>query len=116
MKAAITAAAVWVAVALVPGLAFDGSAWAFIGVALLVALANAIVKPVLNVLTIPFILLTLGLFLLITNAIVLQLVVWLAAPERFDLGLSSTGFWWATFFGALVISVVRTILDRVVGD
>jgi putative membrane protein len=116
VKVAVTAAGVWVAVALVPGLEFDGSAWAFIGVALLVALANTIVKPILNIFSIPFIVLTMGLFLLITNGIVLQLVVWLAAPDRFDLGLTSTGFWWATFFGALVISIVRMILDRLVKE
>lgn len=108
-----TAAGVWVAVQIVPGLEFDGSAWAFIGVAILVALVNMIVKPVLKVLSFPVILLTLGLFLLIINAVVLQLVVWLAAPERLDLGLTSTGFFWATFLGAVVISLVRWALDLV---
>lgn len=108
---AATAAGVWVAVRLVPGLDFDGSGWAFLGVAVLVALANMIVKPILSVLSFPVVIVTLGLFLLVINAIVLQLVVWLSAPERLDLGLSSTGFFWATFLGALVISVVRWLLD-----
>ena len=111
-KLAITAAAVWAAVALVSGLSFDGSAWAFFGVALLVALVNGIVKPILNILTIPFILLTLGLFLLITNAVSLQLVLWLADPGRLDLGFASTGFFWATFLGALVISAARMLLEK----
>lgn len=108
---AATAAGVWVAVRVIPGLDFDGSAWAFLGVALLVALANMIVKPILSVLSLPVVIVTLGLFLLVINAIVLQLVVWLSAPERLDLGLTSSGFFWATFFGALVISVVRWLLD-----
>lgn len=108
---AATAVGVWVAVQIVPGLEFDGSPWAFLGVAVLVALANMIVKPVLKVLSFPVVLLTLGLFLLVINAIVLQIVVWLTAPERLDLGLTSTGFFWATFLGALVIAVVRGILD-----
>lgn len=108
---AATAAGVWVAVRLVPGLDFDGNGWAFLGVAVLVALANMIVKPILSVLSFPVVIVTLGLFLLVINAIVLQLVVWLSAPERLDLGLSSTGFFWATFLGALVISVVRWLLD-----
>lgn len=112
IKVAATAAALWVAVWLVPGLGFDGSAWAFIGVSVLVLLANAVVKPVLNVFSLPLILITLGLFLLITNALALQLVVWLSDPGRLDLGLTSTGFFWATFFGALVVSLVRAILDR----
>ena len=111
-KLVITAAAVWAAVGLVTGLSFDGSVWAFVGVALLVALVNGIVKPILNILTIPFILLTLGLSLLVTNALSLQLVLWLAAPDRLDLGFESTGFFWATFLGALVISVARMLLEK----
>lgn len=113
---AATAVGVWVAVQLVPGLDFTGSAAAFVGVAVLVALANMVVRPVLKVLSFPVILLTLGLFLLVINAIVLQLVVWLSEPERLDLGLTSTGFFWATFLGALVISVVRGVLDALLFD
>lgn len=113
---AATAAGVWVAVRFVSGLEFNGSNWAFLGVAILVALSNMVVKPVLKVLSFPAILLTLGLFLLIINAAVLQLVVWLAAPERLDLGLTSTGFFWATFLGALVISIVRGILELFLRD
>jgi len=113
---AATAAGVWVAVNLVPGLEFNGSNWAFLGVAILVALSNMVVKPVLKILSFPAILLTLGLFLLIINAVVLQLVVWLAAPERLDLGLTSTGFFWATFLGALVISIVRGIIELFIKD
>ena len=86
LQLAATAAGVWVAVRLVPGLDFDGSAWAFVAVAVLVAVANSIVKPVLSFFSFPLILLTLGLFLLVINALVLQLVVWLSAPERLDLG------------------------------
>jgi putative membrane protein len=108
---AATAAGVWVAVRLVPGLEFEGSGWAFLGVAVLVAVANMIVKPILSILSFPVVIVTLGLFLLVINAIVLQLVVWLSASERLDLGLTSTGFFWATFLGALVISLVRWLLD-----
>lgn len=116
IQLAATAAGVWVAVQLVPGLDFDGSGWAFLGVAVLVAIANMIVKPILSFFSFPLILVTLGLFLLVINAAVLQLVVWLSAPERLDLGLTSTGFFWATFLGALVISIVRWILEAVFGD
>jgi len=52
--------------------------------------------------------------LLITNALALQLVIWLSEPERLDLGISSTGFFWATFLGALVISIVRFIAERLI--
>ena len=113
---AATAAGVWVAVKVVSGLEFSGSAWAFVGVALLMAVVNAVVRPILKLLSFPVVLLTLGLFLLVINAIVFQLVIWLADPARLDLGLTSTGFFWATFLGALVISLVRWVLDFFIED
>ncbi len=114
LKLAATAAAIWVAVWIVSGLEFDGSFWGFVGVSAILLVANAVVKPILNVLSFPLILVTLGLFLLITNALVLQFTVWLSG--ELDLGLSSTGFFWATFLGALVISVVRWLADAVLDD
>jgi putative membrane protein len=108
----ITGVGLWIAVTLVSGFDFSGSWWAFAGVTLLLWAVNGVVKPIINILSIPLVVLTLGLFLLITNALALQLVVWLSEPGRLDLGLSSTGFFWATFLGALVISVVRLVLDK----
>jgi putative membrane protein len=108
----ITAVALWIAVSLVSGLDFVGSGWAFAGVALLLWAVNGVVKPIMNLLSLPLVVITLGLFMLITNALALQLVVWLSAPEQLDLGLTSTGFWWATFLGALIISVVRLVIDK----
>jgi len=114
LKLAITALGVWIAFSIVPGLDFDGSIWNLLLVAVLVALVNGIVKPIMNLLSLPIVILTLGLFLLITNALALQLVIWLSEPERLDLGISSTGFFWATFLGALVISIVRFIAERLI--
>jgi putative membrane protein len=99
----------------VPGLDFEGSVWLYLGVTILVVLANAIVKPLINLFSLPFIVFTFGLFLLVTNALVLQLVVWLS-ESVFELGLTSDGFFWSTFLGALVISVVSTILQWVLPD
>jgi putative membrane protein len=113
LKLAATAAGVWVAVRLVSGLEFDGSIWALIGVAILIAVVNAFVKPILKILSLPVVLLTLGLFLLVINGIALAIVLWLAAPERLDLGFTSTGFFWATFLGALVISIVSWVLEAI---
>jgi putative membrane protein len=114
-KLAITGAALWVAVWAVPGLEFEGSFWAFVGVTAIVMAARLVVKPILNILSIPLILVTLGLFLFVTNALVLQLAVWLSSSVL-DLGLTSTGFFWATVLGALVISVVATILEKILPD
>ena len=101
-----------VAVRLIPGLKFDGEIWEWFVVALLIFVASKVIKPVLNLLSLPLIVLTLGLFLLMTNAVTLHIVGWLSAPDRLNLGLESSGFFWATFLGALVISVVRMVLDR----
>ncbi len=117
IKTAVNALALWIAILIVGGLEFDGSFWQFLIVAVLVVLANAIAKPILIFFSLPFVLVTLGLFLLIVNALTLQLVVWLSHPDQFDLGLTSTGFWWATFWGAVVISLgrwaIEAILERV---
>lgn len=111
-----TAASLWVAVWLVGGLEFDGTAWQFLIAAAIMGLANAIVKPMLKFFSLPLIILTLGAFLLIVNAAVLQVVIWLSGPDVFDLGLTSTGFFWATFLGAIVISIVGWIIDVVIPD
>ena len=111
-----TAASLWVAVWLVSGLEFSGVWWQFLIVAAIMGLANAFARPVITFFSIPFIIVTLGLFLLIVNALVLQLVVWLSGPSVLDLGLTSTGFLWATFWGAVVISVVGWILGLVLPD
>ncbi|MCI0424972.1 MAG: phage holin family protein [Actinobacteria bacterium] len=114
-KMVITGAALWVAIWLVPGLEFEGTFWVFVAVTAIVMVARLIVKPILNVLSIPLILVTFGLFLLLTNGLALQVAIWLSSSV-FELGLTSTGFFWATFLGALVISVVSTILEKVLPD
>lgn len=109
LKIGITAVAVWVAVELVPGLDFTGSVWALLGIAVVIALAGMIAKPLLVLFSLPLVIGTLGLFLLVINAIVFQIAI--AVSGALDLGLSSTGFFWATFLGALVVSLVRWALD-----
>ena len=111
-----TAASLWVAVWMVSGLEFSGVWWQFLIVAAIMGLANAFARPVITFFSIPFIIVTLGLFLLIVNALVLQLVVWLSGPSVLGLGLTSTGFFWATLWGSVVISVVGWILGLVLPD
>ena len=83
-----------------------------LGVALILSLVTAFVKPVLVILSIPFILLTLGLFLVVVNALLLMLTGWLA--DLFDIGFHVEGFWPAVG-GAIIISVTTWILDALVG-
>lgn len=112
LRLAINAGAVWLAVAMIDGLDFEGSWVALVIVAAVLAVLNAVVKPVLKLLSLPFIVLTLGLFLLVVNAVLLQVVV--AISRATDLGLDSTGFG-ATFLGAIVISLATWIGEVVTG-
>jgi len=72
-------------------------------------LVNAVIRPILFVLTLPFTLVTLGLFIFIVNAICLALVAWLVP------GFTISGFW-AALFGALVISFVSWLLSAILVD
>ncbi|GAA2018283.1 MULTISPECIES: phage holin family protein [Nocardioides] len=81
-------------------------------VALILGVVSSFVKPVLQVLSIPFIILTLGLFLLVINAAMLLLTGWVA--EQLDIGFRVTGFWPAVL-GAIVITVTTWIVDGVLG-
>jgi putative membrane protein len=109
----VNALAIWVAVRLVNGLEFTGT-WLQMGiVAGVLALVNALVRPVLTMLTCPLVLLSLGLFTLVINALMLMLTGWLST--RLDLGFSVAGFWPA-FWGALIISLVSVAATLVFGE
>lgn len=103
-----SAAALWVASWLIDGFDFTGNWWQLLIAAVILGAANTVVKPILSLLSLPLILLTLGLFLLVVNALVLAFVVWLSGV--FDLGLTSDGFFWETFLAAIVVSIVSWII------
>lgn len=83
-----------------------------LAVALILGAVTSFVKPVLQVLSFPLILLTLGLFLLVINALMLMLTGWLA--DQLGLGFRVDGFW-SALGGALVVTVVTWALDAVLG-
>ena len=97
-----------VAAHVVPGIRLDGLASALVA-GLLLGLVNAIVRPVLVVVTFPITLLTLGLFLLVLNAFCLWLV------SVFVSGFRVAGFWPA-FWGALLVSIVSWVLTALISD
>jgi putative membrane protein len=113
LRLVINAAALWVATRLVPGVTFQGGGVAFLGVALTFGVVNAFIRPVAKILTFPLILLTLGLFALVVNG----LMLWLTSSLSSSLGLGFhvTGFWPA-FWGALVVSIVSTLLSLMIAD
>jgi len=121
LRVLVTAAALAVAAWLIDGIYFDGPSHGMdevrekviplLLVALILSLINSFVRPILTILSIPFIILTLGLFLLVLNAGMLLLTSWLA--DALDVGFTVTGFWPAVG-GAIVITVVTWILDAFV--
>jgi putative membrane protein len=107
------AIAIYAAVKLLPGLSFTGAWWQLCLVALILGLLNSLVRPLLELLTCPLILLTLGLFVLVINAVLLWLTAAIAA--RLEIPFHLAGFWPA-FWGALVISLISSALSLLVGD
>lgn len=110
----VTAIALYVVTQFVPGVHVSppDDPWAFIWVALLFILVNAVVGPVLRVLGAPVTLLTLGLFALVINAVLFLLVGWLS--EELGLGLRVDGFLPA-LFGAIVMGITTWVLGIVLG-
>ena len=108
----INALALWLATRLVDGISFDGQIAFLFVVALVFGAVNTIVKPILMVLTFPFLIVTLGLFLLVLNAAMLWLTG--AISDAAGLGFHVSGFK-AAFIGGLVVSVVSFVLSLMVG-
>ena len=106
------AAALGVATRIVPGVTFSGGWVPFLAVALVLAVINATLRPLVKVLTCPLILLTLGLFALVVNGLMLWLTS--SVSQSLGLGFHVTGFW-AAFFGGLVISIVSTLVSTALG-
>lgn len=103
----INALGVYVTAAILPGVALRGFGSAVV-VALVLAVVNALIRPVLVVLTLPITILTLGLFLLVINALMVMLV-----DALLD-GFSTRSFWWALLFG-VVLALINTVLFSLAG-
>jgi len=109
----VNAAALWVATRVVPGVEYTDGWIPFIGVAVVFGAVNAFVGRIAKILTFPLILVTLGIFLLVINGLMLWLTSGIASALR--LGFHVSGFW-AAFWGALVVSIVSAILGLMVVD
>ena len=82
-------------------------------VALVFGVINAVIAPVVKLLSLPFIILTLGLMLLVINALMLLLTGWVA--EQLDLGFRVDGFWTAVL-GAIIVTIATWVLEAVFPD
>ncbi len=109
LRWAINAVALYVAIVLVPGInAQNTSLLAIIGLALIFGAVNALIRPLLTLLTCPLILLTLGLFTLVINTLMFYLAG--AIGTYFNIGFSLSSFW-AALLGSIVVSVVSFALS-----
>lgn len=104
----IAAFGLWLASVLVPGMVVS-NVWTLLGAAAVLGLVNAVLRPLLIVLTLPFTIFSLGLFLLVINAAMLGLVAWM-----FD-DFSISGFW-AALFGSLIVSLTGGLGSLFIGS
>ena len=106
----INAVALYIAVQLIPGLTFEDDVGKLLLVSLVFGLVNSLLRPILTILTCPLMLLTLGLFTFVINALMLLATSWLS--QKFALGFAASGFWPA-FWGGLIISLISWALSLV---
>jgi len=105
----VNAAAIWVAARLVSGIEAGGIG-SILAIAVVFGVLNALIRPFLKLVSCPIILLTLGLFTLVVNAVMLMLTAWFGSKLGIDFRVD--GFL-AAFLGALLVSVVSTVLSWV---
>jgi putative membrane protein len=109
----VNAVAIYAAVKLVPGIEAGLDLQTLALVALIFGLVNALIRPIVTMLTCPLLILTLGLFTLVINAVMLMMTDWVAR----QLGLAfHVGGFGPAFWGALVISIVSILLSMVIGE
>ena len=106
----VNTAALWVAVYLLPGLVFEGEWYQWLILGLIFGVVNAFVKPILKLLTLPITMVTLGLFLLVLNALMLYLTSFLAGPILSAFTINS---FVDAILGGIIIAVVGMVLHAV---
>jgi putative membrane protein len=119
VKVVVNAVAIWVATAVVPGVEVsgDGVARTILTLAVVGAifgLVNALVKPIVKLFSLPFYVLTLGLFAFIVNAFMLEIVSWLS--DKLDISFHIDDFFWSAIGAAIVVTFVSMVLNLVLPD
>ncbi|EGD55162.1 phage holin family protein [Gordonia neofelifaecis] len=123
IRSALTGVALWIATLLVPGIYFEfgglDSWWTKLGIVFFVAvvfgLVNGFIKPIIQILSIPLYILTLGLIHIVINALMLEITSWLT-NNVFHHGLVVDDFFWSAIFGAIVVSIVGWLTAMVMRD
>lgn len=120
LRAALTGVALWVVTLVVSGISFVGgdTTLARVGIIFVVAvifgLVNAIIKPIVQILSIPLYILTLGLFHIVINALMLWITSWITENTT-HWGLYIEDFWWTAIWAAIVLSIVSWLLSLIAG-
>jgi len=100
----ISAAAIGIAAYILPGVHIQGGVWTLLVLAIVLGLINAVLKPILKLLTLPITILTLGLFSLVINALLILLATAIVP------GFVVDGFWWALLF-SIVLSLINGVFS-----
>ncbi len=112
MRIMINALSIAMAVKVVDGITFTGEWWKMIVIGAVFGIVNSLIKPLVALFTFPLIILTLGMFTLVINTLMLLFTAELSEPFR--LGLQISGFWPA-FKGAVIVSIVSMLLSWITG-
>jgi putative membrane protein len=121
LRAAFTGFALWVVTLIVPGLRFVGGdtvpqrVGIIFVVAVIFGLVNAVIKPIVQILSIPLYILTLGLFHIVINGLMLMITAWITRHTT-HWGLDIDHFWWTAIWAAIVLSIVSWLLSLVLRD
>lgn len=118
LKTVVIAVAIWLTTLLISGVSVETAddstgetILTFLIIGLIFGLVNAIIKPIVKFFTFPLVVLTLGLFTVVINALMLMLTSWIT--QHTDFGLHVDGFWWAVG-GSLIISLFNFVISSVV--
>lgn len=121
VKVGVNAVALWVASLVVSGVHLGDDAdrvssriLTIVIVAAIFGVVNAIVKPIAMILSIPAIILTIGLFTFVVNALMLQITAWIAKPLGLDFSLDN--FFWSAVFAAVVITLVSLLANMLLPE
>ncbi|ANE81999.1 hypothetical protein A7U43_24510 [Mycobacterium adipatum] len=121
LRAALTGVALWVVTLIVPGVSILGGdsaierAGIIFVVAVVFGLVNAVIKPIVQFISIPLYILTLGLIHIVINALMLWITSWITEHTT-HWGLFIDDFWWTAIWAAIVLSFVSWLLSLVAGD
>ena len=115
LRWAINAIALYLAVLILPGIDLRSDLVSILWLALIFGLVNALLRPLIQILTCPLIILTLGLFTLVINTFLFWLTSVIGRSFGFGLTISDP-VWWNAFLGGLVVSIVSVVMTMILKD